>query len=117
MIRPKDVKKNAITCHQVLVRTLDGQFHEGDGIVWFTTDLSSLPRFNAVLRAAVTQPEELAVVKALTLAARMSARRADYADEILFATPSGNPLYQRLGIETIATADLYDQDGGYHGTT
>ena len=50
--------------------------------------------------------------KALTLAAMQSARRAGYADAILFATPSGYPLYQRLGFETVATAELFGWQGG-----
>lgn len=45
--------------------------------------------------------------KALTLAALQSARRAGHATAILFATPSGFPLYQRLRFETIATVALY----------
>lgn len=49
--------------------------------------------------------------RALTLAAMQSARRAGYAQAILFATPSGFPLYQRLGFETIATAELFGWNG------
>lgn len=49
--------------------------------------------------------------KALTLAAMASARRAGYADAILFATPSGFPLYHRLGFETTATAELFGWNG------
>ncbi|MBM3134334.1 MAG: GNAT family N-acetyltransferase [Chloroflexi bacterium] len=50
--------------------------------------------------------------KALTLAAMQSARRAGYVDAILFATPSGYPLYQRLGFEMVATAELFGWNGG-----
>jgi len=49
--------------------------------------------------------------KALTLAAMQSAQSAGYSTAILFATPSGYPLYQRLGFETVSTADLYIRDG------
>lgn len=49
--------------------------------------------------------------RALTLAAMQSARRAGYADALLFATPSGFPLYQRLGFETVATAELFGWEG------
>lgn len=49
--------------------------------------------------------------KALTLAAMQSARRAGYADAILFATPSGYPLYHHLGFETVATAELFGWTG------
>lgn len=44
---------------------------------------------------------------ALTLAAMRSAQAAGYAQAILFATPSGYPLYRRLGFETVAEADLF----------
>jgi len=50
--------------------------------------------------------------KALTLAAMQSARRTGYAEAILFATPSGFPLYQRLGFETVTTAELFGWEGG-----
>ena len=43
--------------------------------------------------------------KALTLAAMQSARKAGYKQSILFATPSGFPLYKQLGFETVTTAD------------
>ena len=49
--------------------------------------------------------------KALTLTAMQSARRAGYADAILFATPSGYPLYQRLRFETVVTAELCGWNG------
>ena len=49
--------------------------------------------------------------KALTLAAMQSARRAGYADATLFATPFGYPLYQRLGFETVTTAELFGWEG------
>ena len=45
--------------------------------------------------------------KALTLAAMQSARKAGYKQSILFATPSGFPIYKRLGFETVTTADGY----------
>lgn len=46
----------------------------------------------------------------LTLAAMQSAKSAGYSEAILFATPSGFPVYQRLGFETISTADLFARD-------
>jgi len=49
--------------------------------------------------------------RALTLAALQSARRAGYAQAILFATPSGYPLYHGMGFETIATAALFGWNG------
>jgi len=49
--------------------------------------------------------------RALTLAAMQAARSARYAAAILFATPSGYPLYSRMGFETVATADLYGWNG------
>lgn len=49
--------------------------------------------------------------KALTIAAMQEASRAGHTEAILFATPSGFPLYQRLGFETVATADLYTWTG------
>jgi GNAT superfamily N-acetyltransferase len=49
--------------------------------------------------------------KALTLAAMETAQRAGYATAILFATPSGCPLYQGLGFETVATAVLFGWEG------
>ncbi len=53
--------------------------------------------------------------KALTLAAMQAAHRAGYAEAILFATPAGFPLYQRLGFETVATAELFGWEGaGQH---
>lgn len=51
------------------------------------------------------------LAKALTLTAMQAARRAGYADAILFATPSGFPLYQRLGFDTIATVELLGWNG------
>ena len=45
--------------------------------------------------------------KALTLAAMQSAREAGYKQSILFATPSGFPIYKQLGFETVTTADGY----------
>jgi len=44
--------------------------------------------------------------KALTLAAMHAARAAGYADAFLAATPSGFPLYQRLGFETVVSAEI-----------
>jgi ribosomal protein S18 acetylase RimI-like enzyme len=49
--------------------------------------------------------------RALTLAAMHSAQRAGYASAILFATPSGFPLYERLGFATVATAELFGWEG------
>jgi ribosomal protein S18 acetylase RimI-like enzyme len=49
--------------------------------------------------------------KALTLAAMYLAQRAGYSTAILAATPSGFPLYQRLGFETVSTADLFTWTG------
>jgi ribosomal protein S18 acetylase RimI-like enzyme len=49
--------------------------------------------------------------RALTLVAMQAAQRAGYADAILFATPSGYPLYQRLGFRTVATAELFGWNG------
>lgn len=43
--------------------------------------------------------------KALTLAAMQAARQAGYQQSILFATPSGFPIYKQLGFETVTTAD------------
>lgn len=44
---------------------------------------------------------------ALTLAAMQTAQAAGAGTAILFATPSGLPVYQRMGFETVSTADLY----------
>lgn len=49
--------------------------------------------------------------RALTLVAMHSAQRAGYAAALLFATPSGFPLYQRLGFATVATAELFGWQG------
>lgn len=43
--------------------------------------------------------------KALTLAAMQSARDSGFKEAILFATPSGFPIYQQLGFQTVSTAD------------
>ena len=43
--------------------------------------------------------------KALTLAAMQTAREAGYKQSILFATPSGFPIYKQLRFETVITAD------------
>lgn len=45
--------------------------------------------------------------KALTLAAMQSARKSGYQQSILFATPSGFPIYKQLGFETVITADAF----------
>jgi ribosomal protein S18 acetylase RimI-like enzyme len=45
--------------------------------------------------------------KALTLVAMQSAREGGYEDAILFATPSGFPIYEQLGFTTITTADAF----------
>jgi len=52
---------------------------------------------------------------ALTLAVMHSARRAGYTEATLLATPSGYPLYQRLGFETVATAELFGWQGAGDG--
>jgi GNAT superfamily N-acetyltransferase len=49
--------------------------------------------------------------RALTLAAMQAAQKMGYSTVILFATPDGYPLYQKLGFETISTADLYAWTG------
>ncbi len=49
--------------------------------------------------------------QALTLAAMQSAQSAGYSTAVLFATPSGFPLYQRLGFEVASTADLFAWNG------
>lgn len=45
--------------------------------------------------------------KALTLATMQSARADGYQQSILFATPSGLPIYKQIGFETVTTADGY----------
>lgn len=47
---------------------------------------------------------------ALTLKA-MHAARSDYSHTILFATPDGYPLYQRLGFEPSSPGDLFCWNG------
>jgi len=54
--------------------------------------------------------------KALTLIAMLAAQRAGYTEAVLFATPSGYPLYQRLGFETVATARLFGWEGAQQGS-
>ena len=49
--------------------------------------------------------------KALTLAAMQSAREAGYKQSILFATPSGFPIYKQLGFKTVTTADGFVWNG------
>jgi GNAT superfamily N-acetyltransferase len=49
--------------------------------------------------------------KALTLAAMQSAHEAGYWHSILFATPSGFPIYKQLGFETVTTADAFVWNG------
>lgn len=49
--------------------------------------------------------------KALTLAAMQAARQIGYSTAVLFATSDGYPLYQKLGFETVVTADLYAWNG------
>lgn len=49
--------------------------------------------------------------RALTLAAMQAGYEVGYDTAVLFATPSGFPLYQRLGFATITTADLYIWNG------
>jgi ribosomal protein S18 acetylase RimI-like enzyme len=48
---------------------------------------------------------------ALTLAAMQAGRALGYSSSVLFATPSGFPLYQKMGFETVITADLYAWTG------
>ncbi|CAG1016483.1 hypothetical protein ANAEL_05643 [Anaerolineales bacterium] len=48
---------------------------------------------------------------ALTLAAMYSAKSAGYQQAILFATPSGFPVYKRLGFQTVSTADAFVWSG------
>lgn len=45
--------------------------------------------------------------RALTLTAMQSARAVGYQQSILFATPSGFPIYKQLGFETVTTADAF----------
>ncbi len=49
--------------------------------------------------------------KALTLAAMQSARRAGYKESVLFATPSGFPIYQQLEFQTVSTVDAFVWSG------
>lgn len=49
--------------------------------------------------------------KALTLTPMQSARQTGYDTAVLFASPSGYPIYQGLGFETISTADFYAWSG------
>lgn len=49
--------------------------------------------------------------KALTLTAMQSAREAGYKWSVLFATPSGFPIYKQLGFETVTTADGFIWSG------
>lgn len=49
--------------------------------------------------------------KALTLVAMQSAHESGFQQSILFATPSGFPIYKQLGFETVTTADGYIWSG------
>lgn len=49
--------------------------------------------------------------RAITLHAMNAARQAGYTTSILFATPSGLPVYKKLGFETVSSADLYIWNG------
>lgn len=49
--------------------------------------------------------------KALTLAAMQSARHAGYKESVLFATPSGFPIYQQLEFQTVSTVDAFIWNG------
>ena len=49
--------------------------------------------------------------KALTLTTMQSARQTGYDTAVLFASPSGYPIYQGLGFETVSTADFYAWSG------
>jgi ribosomal protein S18 acetylase RimI-like enzyme len=48
---------------------------------------------------------------ALTLAAMHSAKNAGYEQSILFATPSGFPVYERLEFHTVSMADAFVWNG------
>jgi GNAT superfamily N-acetyltransferase len=50
--------------------------------------------------------------RALTLAAMQAGKVRGYSQALLFATPDGFPLYQKLGFKTVLTADLYAWLGG-----
>ncbi|MCZ7553138.1 MAG: hypothetical protein B6D39_00410 [Anaerolineae bacterium UTCFX2] len=50
--------------------------------------------------------------KALTLAAMQAGKDCGYTQALLFATPDGFPLYQKLGFQTVLTADAYAWVGG-----
>jgi hypothetical protein len=89
------VEHNILTYYRGIARYLGGRFIENEQVAWFTTGRRSLLRFNAVLRTVAGSLAEL--------------RRV--ADPILFATPSGFPLYQRLGFETVATVELFGWEG------
>lgn len=49
--------------------------------------------------------------KAITLAAMQSACRAGYKEAILFATPSGFPIYKQLEFQTVSTVDAFVWNG------
>ncbi|MBI3163498.1 MAG: GNAT family N-acetyltransferase [Chloroflexi bacterium] len=49
--------------------------------------------------------------RTLTLTAMWAAREFGYKTAILFATPSGLPIYQGLGFETVSAADLFIWNG------
>lgn len=52
------------------------------------------------------------LAKALTREAMRVAREIGFNSAVLFATPDGYPLYQKLGFKTVMTADLYGWNGG-----
>jgi ribosomal protein S18 acetylase RimI-like enzyme len=124
MTQVQVVEENALAYYKGIARLLNGQFVEEDQVAWITTGRRSLGRFNGVLRTVVTKPDDLINViepmpayrgrglgKALTHAAMQTAQSAGYSTAILFATASGYPLYQRLGFETVAMADLFAWNG------
>ena len=49
--------------------------------------------------------------RGMTLKAMQSAQESGYSFSMLFATPSGFPVYKRLGFEAISAADIYIWNG------
>lgn len=69
--------------------------------------------YGAGIYHVATQPQYRGkkLGKALTLAAMQSARDVGYQEAILFATPSGFPIYQQLGFQTVSIADAFVWSG------